>query len=116
MPYFGLPGNPVSSMMSFLQFVRPAIRKASGHPADTWDLPEARAIMEHAVENDGNRRQYMRATLTYREGQLHARTAKSQGSHMISSMLGANGFVVLEPEQRAAEGDEVTVQIIDRLF
>ena len=115
-PYFGLPGNPVSSMMSFLQFVRPAIRKASGYPRDAWDLPEARAVIEHPVKNDGGRRQYMRATLTCRDGQLHARTARSQGSHMISSMLGANGFVVLEPEQQIAQGGEVTVQIIDRLF
>lgn len=115
-PYFGLPGNPVSSMMSFLQFVRPAIRKASGYPQHDWNLPEARAFIEQPVENDGGRRQYMRATLTFRDGQLYARTAKSQGSHMISSMLGANGFVVLEPEQRIAQGGEVTVQIIDRLF
>ena len=115
-PYFGLPGNPVSSMMSFLQFVRPAIRKASGYPEADWPLPEARAQIEHPVDNDGGRRQYMRATLSYRAGQLFTRTAKSQGSHMISSMLGANGFVVLEPEQHIAHGGEVAVQIIDRLF
>ena len=115
-PYFGLPGNPVSSMMSFLQFVRPAIRKASGYPQAAWPLPEARAQIAHSVHNDGNRRQYMRATLSYRDGQLHARTAKSQGSHMISSMLGANGFVVLEPNQQVAAGGEVVVQIVDRIF
>ena len=115
-PYFGLPGNPVSSMMSFLQFVRPAIRKASGYPQAAWSLPEVRAQIAHPVHNDGNRRQYMRATLSYRDGQLHARTAKSQGSHMISSMLGANGFVVLEPNQQVAAGDGVAVQIVDRIF
>ena len=115
-PYFGLPGNPVSSMMSFLQFVRPAIRKASGYSQAAWPLPEARAQIAHSVHNDGNRRQYMRATLSYRDGQLHARTAKSQGSHMISSMLGANGFVVLEPNQQVAKGGEVAVQIVDRIF
>ncbi|HIL11853.1 MAG TPA: molybdopterin molybdenumtransferase MoeA [Candidatus Latescibacteria bacterium] len=115
-PYFGLPGNPVSSMISFLQFVRPAIRKASGYREADWPLPEARAQIEHPVDNDGGRRQYMRATLNYRDGLLFARTAKSQGSHMISSMIGANGFVVLEPKQQAAAGDTVTVQIVGPIF
>jgi molybdopterin molybdotransferase len=115
-PYFGLPGNPVSSMMSFLQFVRPAIRKASGYPPADWPLPEARAQIEHPVHNDGDRRQYMRATLSYENGQLLVRTAKRQGSHMISSMLGANGFVVLEPNQQVSAGGEVSVQIVGRVF
>ena len=116
LPYFGLPGNPVSSMMSFLQFVRPAIRKASGYPETDWPLPEAQAKIEHPADNDGGRRQYMRATLSYRDGHLFARTAKSQGSHMISSMIGANGFVVLEPNQQAATGDVVSVQIVGTIF
>ena len=64
-PYFGLPGNPVSSMMSFLQFVRPAIRKASWYPEDQWLLPQTTAVMERAVENRGDRREYLRAQLAF---------------------------------------------------
>ena len=115
-PYFGLPGNPVSSLMSFLQFVRPAVRKASGYPEAEWPLPEARAQLENSVHNDGERRQYLRATLSYSEDRLLARTAENQGSHMISSILNSNGFVVLDPNQHMTAGDIVTVQIVGRIF
>ena len=111
-PYFGLPGNPVSSMMSFLQFVRPAIRKAAGYPQSAWFLPEATARVESPCANDGDRRQYMRAALRYQDGQFWVRPARSQGSHIISSMLNANSFVVLEPHQCAEAGDLVRVQVV----
>jgi len=115
-PYFGVPGNPVSSMMSFLQFVRPAIRKVGGYSGADLYLPEARAVLDNAVENDGNRRNYLRAQLRYADGQIRATTRDGQGSHMITSMLGANGFVVLEPEQKVAVGGEVKVQLIGKVF
>ena len=115
-PYFGVPGNPVSSMMSFLQFVRPAIRKVCGYKGGDLFLPEARAAMDNEVENDGNRRNYLRAQLRYEDGRIRACTRRGQGSHMITSMLGANGFVVLEPEEKVAAGGEVRVQLIERLF
>ena len=116
-PYFGLPGNPVSGMMSFLQFVRPAIRKASGYPSDDLLLPTAQARMDNAERNDGDRRNYLRARLRADGGQLRADTAnRTQDSHIITSMLGANGIVVLEPGQTVEPGGEVTVQIIGRVF
>ena len=115
-PYFGLPGNPVSSMMSFLQFVRPAIRKATDFPADDLLLPTARGVVENPLYNDGNRRNYLRARLRFAEGRLYASTRAGQGSHMLTSMLGANGIVVLEPEQKVEPGDEVNLQIIERVF
>ena len=115
-PYFGVPGNPVSSMMSFLQFVRPAIRKVGGYSGADLYLPEARAVLDNAVENDGNRRNYLRAQLRYVDRQIRATTRDGQGSHMITSMLGANGFVVLEPEQKVAVGGEVKVQLIGNIF
>ncbi len=117
-PYFGLPGNPVSSLVSFMQFVRPAIRKASGLPADAWELPTTIARMEHDVNNHGDRRSFLRARLTFNtEGGLVASTAhRAQGSHMITSMLGANGFVVLGPDEQVASGDPVHVQIVGNLL
>jgi molybdopterin molybdotransferase len=113
-PYFGLPGNPVSSLVSFLQFVRPAIRKASGYLEPDWSLPQSTARIEHDLVNDGERRNFLRARLRLTSaGQLTASTAhRAQGSHMMTSMLGANGFVVLDPEQAVSEGDPVTVQIL----
>jgi molybdopterin molybdotransferase len=116
-PFFGLPGNPVSSLMSFLQFVRPAVRKASGYAEGQWLLPTARARMRHLVKNHGDRREYQRARLDWDGDQLMADTAyRAQGSHILTSMLGANGVVVLEPGQRAEAGDEVGVQIIGDVF
>jgi molybdopterin molybdotransferase len=115
-PYFGLPGNPVSSLVSFLQFVRPAIRKAIGHPEGDLLLPTARAATESPLDNPGDRRHYLRAHLRFDQGRLGARVLARQGSHMLSSMLGANGLVVLEPGQRVESGGEVTVQIIGRVF
>lgn len=116
-PYFGLPGNPVSSLVSFLQFVRPAIRKASAYPETDWNLPESAARIEHDLVNDGERRNFLRARLHLDEtGQLRASTShRAQGSHMMTSMLGANGFVVLEPEQAVAAGDTVKVQILGEI-
>ena len=115
-PYFGLPGNPVSSMMSFLKFVRPAIRKASAFPAADLLLPTARGAVENPLYNEGNRRNYLRARLRFAKGRLYASTHAGQGSHMLTSMLGANGIVVLEPEQKVEPGDEVNLQIIERVF
>ena len=116
-PYFGLPGNPVSSLLSFLEFVRPAIRKATGHPADELLLPEGNARMEHSVHNRGDRRRYLQARLRFGDdGQLLANTAhRAQGSHVLTSMLGTNGIVVLDPEQHVEEGGSVTVQIAGAL-
>ncbi len=116
-PFFGLPGNPVSSLVSFLQFVRPAIRKASGHRSDNLLLPTARARMENSVSNQGDRRTYLRARLRFEDGWLHADTAyREQNSHILTSMLGANGIVILEIEQDVKPGDEVAVQIIGDVF
>jgi len=107
----------VSSLVSFLQFVRPAIRKASGYPEATWYLPQSTARIEHGLINDAERRNYLRARIRLNdEGSLMASTEhRAQGSHMMTSMLGANGFVILEPEQAVAAGDGVTVQIFDEI-
>jgi molybdopterin molybdotransferase len=115
-PYFGLPGNPVSSVISFLQFVRPAIHKASSYPPNDWLLPTARATMDHHLHNGGNRRHYLRARLRYDSGRLCATAHQRQGSHMLSSMLDTNGLVILNPEEKVQAGEEAEVQIIGRLF
>ncbi len=115
-PYFGLPGNPVSSMISFLQFVRPAVRKASGWPAAAWRLAETTAVLATAARNRGERRLYLRARLCCAGGRLQADPLPAQGSHMLTSMLGANGLVLLEPGQSAAAGEAVRVQSIGPLL
>ncbi len=114
-PYFGLPGNPVSSLVSFLQFVRPALRKAAGHLPDTWLLPALAAHLEHPLANEGDRRQYVRARLRLEGGRLLAAAPQGQGSHQLSSMLGTNGLLVLEPGVRLEAGGEVQAQLFGAL-
>jgi molybdopterin molybdotransferase len=111
-PCFGLPGNPVSSMVSFLQFVRPAIRRAVGYRDGDLLLPSARALVDGPVRNQDDRRGYLRAALRFDHGRLRARVMEAQGSHQLTSMLGASGLVVIEPGEAIEAGGEVTVQVI----
>ena len=110
-PLIGLPGNPVSAMVSFEQFARPAILKMLGHT----DLakPEIRAIVDEPLTNSG-RRGFVRVIVSQRDGQYHARTTGEQGSGVLTSMAKANGLAIV-PEDvfHVKEGSEVTVQMLD---
>jgi molybdopterin molybdotransferase len=109
-PYFGLPGNPVSSMVTFLLFVRPAIRKATGHAEGRWLAPHATARLEADVRTKGDRPTYLRARVAYRNGEFHARVMPAQGSGVLSSMLRAEGLVFFEEGRKTgAAGDQVPV-------
>jgi molybdopterin molybdotransferase len=94
-PYFGLPGNTVSSMLSFLLFVRPALRKAMGCPPP-FTPPIIEVVLTSDARSKGDRRTYLRATLDYREGKFYARLMPRQGSGVLSSMLGATALVILD--------------------
>ena len=110
-PLIGLPGNPVSAMVSFEQFARPAILRMLGHT----DLakPEVRAIVDEPLTNSG-RRGFVRVIVSQRDGQYHARTTGEQGSGVLTSMAKANGLAIV-PEDvfHVKEGSEVTVQMLD---
>jgi molybdopterin molybdotransferase len=111
-PFYGLPGNPVSTMVSFLLFVRPAIRAAMAIPRP-FDLPRASASLARPLKVKGERRSYLRAACAYDgDGRLRATVMAHQGSHLLTSMLGANGFVVVEPGAHDwPENATVTVQL-----
>jgi molybdopterin molybdotransferase len=111
-PFYGLPGNPVSTMVSFLLFVRPAIRTAMGSTRP-FDLPRATAQLSRPLKVKGERRHYLRAACAFDgEGRLRATVMPQQGSHQLTSMLGANGFVVVEPGAHDwPENASVTVQL-----
>ena len=94
-PYYGLPGNPVSSMVAFLLFVRPAIRAALGC-AEPLDLPRATVRLEIPLAVRGERRQFLRARLRFVDGRLVAAPMARQGSGVLTSMLGANGLLVVD--------------------
>jgi molybdopterin molybdotransferase len=111
-PFYGLPGNPVSTMVSFLLFVRPAIRAAMG-ATRPFDLPRATALLSRPLKVKGERRSYLRAACAFDgDGRLRATLMTPQGSHQLTSMLGANGLVVVEPGSHDwPENASVTVQL-----
>ena len=110
-PFFGLPGNPVSAMLTFEQFVRPAIIKLSGRA--NWHKPELQVELAEAVTSDG-RETYARAWVR-REGQRYvARLSGGQASNVLSALVAANALVVIPDGQTRVEaGARVSAQMLD---
>jgi molybdopterin molybdotransferase len=92
---FGLPGNPVSCIVGFLLFVRPALRKLMGQTSNLL-LPAVHAKAAVPFESRGERRMYFRVQVVASNGEMIAWPAKSQGSGISTSMIGANGLAWLE--------------------
>jgi molybdopterin molybdotransferase len=92
-PLFGLPGNPVSSAVTFELFARPAIRQMLG--AAEIDRPLLEVELGGEGIARGDRRHYVRAYLTARDGRLIATPTGEQGSHRIASLLGAGALLVI---------------------
>lgn len=109
-PIFGLPGNPVSAMVTFELFVRPALRKMAGHSVLHRPVLTARALSP--IPNPGGRRGYLRVTVTADTEGYGARLTGSQGSAILRSMVAADGLAVVPPETTIAEGGEVTVLLL----
>jgi molybdopterin molybdotransferase len=111
-PHLGLPGNPVSSMITFEQFARPAILKMMGKK--NWAKPAIRAIIEDDIVNTDGRRIFARVVVTRRDGQYYASLTGPQGSGILTSMAKANGLaVILESSKGVKAGDMVDVQMLD---
>ena len=91
----GLPGNPVSSFVSFHLFAASALRKAMGQEGDLFP-PLVHARLETPIQSVGDRRVYVRVQIAARDGELHAKPLASQGSGSLTSMIGANGLAVVE--------------------
>lgn len=115
-PYFGLPGNTVSSMLSFLLFVQPALKKAMGF-LPPWDAPKIKVILDTDARSKGDRRTYLRANIHYNQGNFYAHLASKQGSGVLSSMLGANALVILEEGiKEIKKGQEADALVIGEIF
>ena len=111
--FFGLPGNPVSSLVTFELFVRPALRMLAGRSDLT--RPEAWARLTEEVSHTPGRRSYQRAIVSREDdGSYLARTTGAQGSGMLRSLVLANALLVL-PSDRAVfpVGTEVPVLLLD---
>jgi molybdopterin molybdotransferase len=108
--FFGLPGNPVSCMVTFELFVRPALRRMGGHRA--IDRPRVRARALEAIDNPGSRPGYLRVRLERDGVGLGARPTGEQGSGILKSMLLADGLAVLPGDTRVLPGEMVDVILL----
>ncbi|HJW94624.1 MAG TPA: gephyrin-like molybdotransferase Glp [Thermoanaerobaculia bacterium] len=108
--YFGLPGNPVSSMVTFALFVAPALRKAMGLAELVPPMVNMRTI---ATMRGSERRTYVRVRVLARDGELVAEPMRAQGSGVTTSMAGANGFAVIDAGvDDIAAGEIVPVMLL----
>ncbi len=108
-PIFGLPGNPVSTMVSFELFVRPALLKMQGHAG--LHRPKVEARLLHSLKKSPERRHYVRAVTSFEGGEWTARAIEAQGSNIIHSMLRANSLILF-PEYETDLPAESRVQVI----
>ncbi|HCV28565.1 MAG TPA: gephyrin-like molybdotransferase Glp [Dehalococcoidia bacterium] len=111
-PHLGLPGNPVSALVAFEQFARPAMRKMMGK--DMAPRPTVQAILDDPVTNFDGRRVYARVVVYRENGVYRARTTGNQSSGVLTSMARANGLAIC-PDDRArlSAGETATVQMLD---
>ncbi len=112
-PVFGLPGNPVSAMVTFELFVRPALRKMAGHTGLHRPLIHARALAP--IPNPGHRRGYLRVAVSADGGEYAARLTGSQGSAVLTSMVAADGLAVVPPDTTIPPGGTVPVLLLKPL-
>jgi molybdopterin molybdotransferase len=111
-PVLGLPGNPVSVMVAFEMFVRPAILKMLGMTA--LARPTVEAVLMDGVKDKDERRHYLRARVEQQEGEYRAYLTGEQGSGILSSMVKANALVVIPEEWTCASaGARVQAMLLD---
>lgn len=111
-PLLGLPGNPVSAMVCFELFGRPALLKMQGR-ADLFK-PRVPAIFEGRLRDRADRRQYVRVVVEQRDGEFFARLTGEQGSGVLSSMAQADGLMIVPEGMTEIEpGARLDVLMLD---
>jgi len=111
-PHLGLPGNPVSAMVTFELFARPAILKMMGKK--NLAKPAIEAVIEEPIVNSDERRVFTRVIVKKRGGQYFARPTGPQGSGILTSMSLANGLAIIPEDKSGVEaGDVVQVMMLD---
>ena len=110
-PVFGLPGNPVSSMVSYELLARPALRQMMGHPDLHRTLVTAVAAEDMVRKPDG-KTHYNRVLASWEEGRLRVRSSGGQASNLLRSMALANALAVLEDGPGVRAGDDVPVLLL----
>ncbi|MFL2756869.1 MAG: gephyrin-like molybdotransferase Glp [Dehalococcoidia bacterium] len=111
-PLIGLPGNPVSALVAFEQFCRPAIRKMLGKKYTP--RPVIKAVLQDSIQNYDSRRVYARVKVWQENNKYLAETSGSQGSNILSSLAYANGLAICPENEKSKNcGDNVDVIMID---
>jgi molybdopterin molybdotransferase len=112
---FGLPGNPVSAMMTFEQFVRPALLRMQGHRV--LFRPRLRARLDEDLHKPSGRMHFVRVELSRRDGEVVARVTGSQSSGVLRSMVRAHGILLFPAEStQLRRGESAEVQLLDGSF
>jgi molybdopterin molybdotransferase len=107
---FGLPGNPVSAIVTFHLFARPALRRLQG--GDAHDT-RSRARIDVDYPREPHRDQVLRTHLDAAPDGWHVTPTKPQGSHVLTSMLGARAFAIVpRGEGEVAAGSEVDIELL----
>jgi molybdopterin molybdotransferase len=112
---FGLPGNPVSAMVTFEEFVRPALRKLAGHAA--WFRPRIEAVLGERLRKPAGRLHLVRVRLERSDGRVVAISTGNQSSGVLRSMALAQGLLVFPADAtELPAGAPVQVQVLDEDF
>jgi molybdopterin molybdotransferase len=112
-PVFGLPGNPTSAMISFEQFVRPALLKMMGHTSLFRPLIDA--VLAQEIKISKGRMHLIRCKLFEKDGKMMAVSTGTQSSGALRSMVLADGLMILPSERSPfSAGDSVKVQLLHR--
>ncbi|MBW3669838.1 MAG: molybdopterin molybdotransferase MoeA [Actinobacteria bacterium] len=111
-PVFGLPGNPVSAMVSFELFARPGLRQMAGHPA--LERPRVRAVADDGLPRTPDGKLHLvRVRADYGDdGRFHARSSGGQASHLLRAMALANALALVPDGEGVAPGGDVEVMLL----
>ena len=112
-PVFGLPGNPVSAMVSFEAFVRPALRRMLG--AEQTARPSVSAVTTVELSSTAGKRSFLRVRLEVRDGAYVVSPVSGSGSHLLAGMARANALAIVPEEvERVPAGGAVQVVLLER--
>jgi molybdopterin molybdotransferase len=111
---FGLPGNPVSSMVAFEQFVRPTLLKMMGHCQ--LFRPVIEASLKQDIKKEPGRRHFVRSFVTFEDGRYFVTMTGPQGSDILTSMVRANGLAIIPEDREVVKaGERVKVQLLEKI-